>query len=95
MELRIFSRDLEPLGIVDETISVIWKPSYWDKGDYGDVKILAPITNNNNSLLTKGNIIVRHGESAEYSNAAGEWRRAMQITYSNGWQKEYLQSRRY
>ena len=28
MELRIFSRDLEPLGIVDETISVIWKPSY-------------------------------------------------------------------
>ena len=57
MELRIFSRDLEPLGIVDETISVIWKPSYWDKGDYGDVKILAPITNNNNSLLTKGNII--------------------------------------
>lgn len=81
MELRIFSRDLEPLGIVDETISVIWKPSYWDKGDYGDVKILAPITNNNNSLLTKGNIIVRHGESAEYSNAAGEWRRAMQITY--------------
>ena len=40
MELRIFNRDLEPLGIVDEAISTIWQPSYWDKGDYGDVKIL-------------------------------------------------------
>lgn len=81
MELRIFNRDLEPLGIVDEAISVIWQPSYWDKGDYGDVKILAPITDNNTALLVKGNIIVRHGESAEHTDEKGEWRRAMQITY--------------
>lgn len=81
MELRIFDRDLEPLGIVDEAISTIWQPSYWDKGDYGDVKILAPKTDNNIALLVKGNIIVRHGESAEYSDESGEWRRAMQITY--------------
>lgn len=81
MELRIFDRNLEPLGIVDEAISVIWQPSYWDKGDYGDIKILAPITDNNTALLVKGNIIVRHGESAEYTDEKGEWRRAMQITY--------------
>jgi len=81
MELRIFNRELEPLGIVDEAISVIWQPSYWDKGDYGDVKILAPITENNTALLVKGNIVVRHGESAEYTDESGEWRRAMQITY--------------
>ena len=81
MELRIYNRDLEPLGIVDEAISVIWQPSYWDKGDYGDVKILAPSTENNTALLVKGNIIVRHGESAEFSDVSGEWRRAMQITY--------------
>lgn len=81
MELRVFDRDLEPLGIVDETISVIWQPSYWDKGDYGDIKILAPITENNTALLVKGNIIVRHGESAEYTDEQGEWRRAAQITY--------------
>lgn len=81
MELRVFSRDLEPLGIVDEIISVIWQPSYWNKGDYGDVKVLAPITANNSALLVAGNIIVRHGEAAEYRDAAGEWRRAMQITY--------------
>lgn len=81
MELRIFNRDLEPLGIVDEVISVIWQPSYWDKGDYGDVKILAPITYNNTILLVKSNIIVQHGESAEYIDERGDWRRAMQITY--------------
>ena len=81
MELRIFNRELEPLGIVDEAISLIWQPSYWDKGDYGDVKILAPITENNTALLVKGNIVVRHGESAEYTDESGEWRRAMQITY--------------
>lgn len=81
MELRIFNRDLEPLGIVDEVISVIWQPSYWDKGDYGDVKILAPITDNNTILLVKSNIIVQHGESAEYIDERGDWRRAMQITY--------------
>lgn len=81
MELRIFNRDLEPLGIVDEADTVIWQPSYWDKGSYEDVKILAPITDNNNALLLAGNIVVRHGETAEYSDSEGEWRRAMQITY--------------
>lgn len=81
MELRMFNMDLEPLGIIDEAVSVIWQPSYRDKGDYGDVKILAPITDNNTALLVKGNIIVRHGESAEYTDEKGEWRRAAQITY--------------
>lgn len=81
MELRIFNKDLEPLGIIDETVSVIWQPSYWNKGEYGDVKILAPITSNNSTLLTEGNIIVRHGETSEYSDGTGEWRRAAQITY--------------
>ena len=81
MELRIFNTNLEMLGIVDETISVIWQPSYWDKGGYGDVKILAPVTKNTSTLLATGNIIVRHGEEAEYTDATGEWRRAAQITY--------------
>ena len=58
MELRIFNRELEPLGIVDEAISVIWQPSYWDKGDYGDVKILAPITENNTALLVNCGVVV-------------------------------------
>lgn len=81
MELRIFNRELEPLGIVDETDTLIWQPSYWDKGDYGDMKILAPITDNNNELLVKGNIIIKHGETAEYTDEQGQWHRAVQITY--------------
>lgn len=81
MELWVFDRDLEPLGIVDELVSLIWQPSYWDKGDYGDVKLLVPITANNSQLLVKGNIIVRHGEAAEYTDESGKWKRAMQITY--------------
>ena len=43
MEMWIFNRELEPLGIVDETESVIWQPSYWNKGEYGDAKILGSI----------------------------------------------------
>lgn len=81
MELKIFTQALEPLGIVDEAISVIWQPTYWQQGSYDDCKILAPVTENNNELLVKGNIVVLHGEAAEYSDELGEWRRAMQITY--------------
>lgn len=81
MELKVFTQALEPLGIVDEAISVIWQPTYWAKGSYDDCKILAPVTDNNNALLVKGNIVVLHGEAAEYSDEQGEWRRAMQITY--------------
>lgn len=81
MELKVFSRELEPLGIVDETDTVIWQPSYWDKGEYGDVKILAPITDNNNALLVTGNIVVLHDGVAEYSDGRGEWRRGVQLTY--------------
>lgn len=81
MELRVFTRDLEPLGIVDELISTIWQPTYWQQGNYDDCKLLAPVTDNNNNLLVKGNIVVLHGEAAEYTDEYGEWRRAMQITY--------------
>lgn len=82
MELKIFDTDLVPLGTVDETESVIWQPTYWQEGDYGDVKILAPITDNNSKLLVKGNLIVKHGDAAEYTDEAGHnWRRCMQITY--------------
>ncbi len=83
MELRVFDKSITPLGIVDEAVSVIWQPTYWQQGEYGDVKILAPITDNNNLLLVKGNLIVLHGETAEYSDSRGEWRRAAQITYRN------------
>lgn len=84
MELKVFDRELTPLGIVDEVDSLIWSGTYWQQGDYGDVKILAPVTDNNSLLLTEGNIIVKHGDTPEYTDTnGGIWRRAMQITYKH------------
>lgn len=84
MELKVFDRELTPLGIVDEVDSLIWSGTYWQQGDYGDVKILAPVTDNNSELLVKGSILVKHGDKPEYTDAdGGIWRRAMQITYRN------------
>lgn len=82
MELRIFDITLMPIGIVDETQSVIWKSTYWQEGDYGDVKILVPFTTNNSKLLIKGNLITKHDRRAEYVDRTGQhWRRCIQITY--------------
>jgi hypothetical protein len=84
MELKIFNTELVPLGTVDELESLIWQPTYWNEGDYGDIKILAPITDNNNKLLVKGNLVVKHSETAEYTDSQGHnWRRCAQITYRN------------
>lgn len=84
MELKIFNTDLVPLGTVDELESLIWQPSYWNEGDYGDIKILAPITDNNSKLLIKGNLVVKHSETAEYIDSQRHnWRRCAQITYRN------------
>ena len=81
MEIRVFDKEIMPLGIVDEMDTLIWQSTYWQQGEYGDVKILAPITDNNNKLLVTGNIIVNHSDSQELSTDAGEWRRGAQITY--------------
>lgn len=81
MEIRVFDKEIMPLGIVDEMDTLIWQSTYWQQGEYGDVKILAPITDNNNKLLVTGNIIVNHSDSPELSTDAGEWRRGAQITY--------------
>jgi hypothetical protein len=84
MELKIFNTDLVPLGTVDELESLIWQPTYWNEGDYGDIKILAPITDNNSKLLVKGNLVVKHSETAEYTDSQSHnWRRCAQITYRN------------
>ena len=51
MEIRVFDKEIMPLGIVDEMDTLIWQSTYWQQGEYGDVKILAPITDNNNKPL--------------------------------------------
>lgn len=81
MELRVYDTELKPLGIVDQIKSLLWSPSYWNEGTVTDLQLLAPMTENNKKLLIKGNIVVLHDGDAEYTDDAGNWRRAAQIKY--------------
>ena len=79
MELRVFDKTIEPMGLIDEMASLLWHVKYFDVGTFN---LLAPITDNNKRLLTEGNIIVKHDGKREVTDAAGGiWRRAAQITY--------------
>lgn len=81
VEVRVYDRELTPLGVIDEITSLIWTPTYWNEGTTGDTKLLAPMTENNKKLLAKGNIIVLHDGDADYTDDRGTWRRAAQIKY--------------
>lgn len=78
MELRVFNRALEPLGIVDEIATLIWKVKYFDVGTFS---ILAPITSNNSKLLINGNILIKYDGKQEITDDTGIWRRAAEIKY--------------
>lgn len=79
MEIRVFDKTVEPLGLIDEMESLIWNTKYFDVGTFN---LLAPVTENNRYLLSKGNIIVKHDGKKEIIDAEGrKWRRAAQITY--------------
>lgn len=78
MELRVFSKTLEPLGIVDEIATLLWTIKYFDVGTFN---LLAPVTDNNSELLTMGNILVKHDGKPEIEIDGGVWRRAAQIMY--------------
>lgn len=79
MEIRIFNQTIELQGIVDELASMIWTPKYFD---VGEMKMLAPVTENNKKLLIEGNIAVKHDKKQEVLNGEDTiWRRAAQITY--------------
>lgn len=79
MDLRVFDKEINPLGVVDEMASLIWTARYFS---VGEVKLLAPITENNMELLQTGRIIVKHDEYIDYEDADGNyWRRAAEITF--------------
>ena len=72
MELRIFDKSIEPLGVIDELASLLWCMKYFDVGTFS---LLAPITDNNSKLLVEGNIIVKHDKKPEITDAnGGIWR---------------------
>lgn len=64
MEIYIFSREMELLGIIDRITSLIWTRKYWECGKF---KLLVPFTEHHIKKLKKGNLIMMRGgnEAAE------------------------------
>lgn len=76
-DIRVFDKELNPLGVVDEMATLIWTIKYFQ---VGEVKILAPVTDTNKKLLVVGNVVVKHDEYIDYEDADGKpWRRAGEI----------------
>ena len=79
MDIRVYDKQLNALGVVDEMASLIWSIRYFS---VGEAKILAPMTENNRSLLVRGRVIVKHDEYPDYIDGNEQiWRRAAEITF--------------
>ena len=77
MDVRVFDKELNALGLIDEMTSLIWTIKYFS---VGEVKLLAPMTENNRELLQTGNILVKHDEYIDFDDG-NTWRRGAEITY--------------
>lgn len=60
MEVRIYDRDLNFKGVIENHTSLIWTRKYYEPGNF---EIHAPITEQNLRLLAKGNILSKRGSS--------------------------------
>lgn len=79
MDVRVFDKNLNALGIVDEMTSLIWLIKYFS---VGEVKLLAPMTDNIRELLITGNLLIKHDDYIDYIDEEGnKWRRGAEITY--------------
>ena len=79
MDIRVFNKSAEPLGLVDEMSALIWTIRYFKLGDF---QLQAPMTDNNRRLLKVGNVIVKHDGYIDHVDSSNVvWRRAMEITY--------------
>ena len=58
MEARIYDRELNFKGVIENHTSLIWCRKYYVPGNF---EIHAPITDRNLQLLAKGNIISKRG----------------------------------
>lgn len=60
MEVRIYDRDLNFKGVIENHTSLIWSRKYFEPGNF---EIHAPITDRNLQLLAEGNIVSKRGSS--------------------------------
>lgn len=79
MDIRVFNKAGEPLGLVDEMAALVWTIRYFKIGEF---QLQAPMTPNNRELLKIGNVVVKHdGYIDLIDDEDTAWRRAMEITY--------------
>lgn len=58
MELRVYTPQLQFLGVVENYISLLWNRKYSSAGDF---ELHVPVTNGNISYLTRGNVVAYLG----------------------------------
>lgn len=79
MDIRVFDKTLTALGLVDEMAACIWTIRYFS---VGEIKILAPLTENNRAMLKVGNIVIKHDEYIDYIDENDNtWRSAAELSY--------------
>ena len=77
MDIRVFDKALNALGVIDEMSALIWTCRYFKVGEF---KLLAPITASNKELLVVGNIISKHDQYIDFADSSGNiWRRAAEM----------------
>lgn len=65
MEIRIYDRSLNYLGVVENQTSLLWRRRYHEPGEF---ELHAPITAENLRLLKPGNIVTRRVKSLNICN---------------------------
>ena len=58
MEIRIYDKDMEFQGIIENQRSLLWNRKYYEAGDF---EMHCPITPYNISLLKRGNLVWKRG----------------------------------
>lgn len=58
MEIRFYSPEMDFLGIMENQRSLIWRRKYFEPGDF---ELYAPITKNNLTLVSRGNLLWMKG----------------------------------
>lgn len=59
MEIFVYSKEMELLGVADEIISLIWTRRYWSPGEF---KLLVPFSEKHRELFSPGHLILRGGD---------------------------------
>lgn len=62
MDLKIFNRELELIGIIDNFTSLMWTRRYFKSGEF---QLEAPLTFDNINILKRENIIFKGNGDTE------------------------------